>query len=144
MKIAISSDHAAIGLRQRLASHLSEAGHEVEDLGPADGERVDYPDNARTACEKLSAGEVDRVVLVCGSGIGMAMSANKVKGCRAVVLHNQWEAELTRLHNNANVACFGGRAIGEELAIACLDVFMKTEFEGGRHEGRVAKIDALD
>ncbi len=144
MKIVISSDHAAVALRTKLAALMTELGHDVTDLGPADGDRVDYPDNAKVACERVATGDADRVVLVCGSGIGMAMSANKVKDCRAAVLHNQWEAEMTRRHNNANVACFGARAIGEDLALACLEVFLKTDFEGGRHEGRIAKMDALD
>ncbi|MCF6228654.1 MAG: RpiB/LacA/LacB family sugar-phosphate isomerase, partial [Planctomycetes bacterium] len=90
MKIVISSDHAAVALRLKLANQMTELGHEVTDLGPAEGERVDYPDYAKVACEKVAAGEAERVVLVCGSGIGMAMSANKVKDCRAAVLHNQW------------------------------------------------------
>ncbi|MDC1142611.1 ribose 5-phosphate isomerase B [Planctomycetota bacterium] len=144
MKINIASDHAAIPLRIRLAGHMTELGHEVTDFGPPEGERVDYPDNAKAACQELSSGDVDRVVLVCGSGIGMAMSANKIKNCRAAVLHNQWEGEMTRRHNNANVACFGARAIGEELAIASLNAFLNAEFEGDRHAGRVAKMDALD
>lgn len=144
MKIVFSSDHAAVALRLKLAELTTKLGHDVTDFGPAEGERVDYPDNAKLACEKVATGEAELVVLVCGSGIGMAMSANKVKDCRAAVLHNQWEAEMTRRHNNANVACFGARAIGEDLALACLEVFLATDFEGGRHEGRVAKMDALD
>lgn len=141
MKVAIASDHAGFELKQHLTKQISELGHEPVDLGPESNDRVDYPDFAAKVAAMVQSGEVDRGVLVCGSGIGMAMSANRWKGCRAAVLGDVWAAEMTRRHNNANVACFGQRAVGVGVAEKCLEVFLGTEFEGGRHEGRVSKID---
>lgn len=144
MKIAIAGDHAALELRQLVAKVLKDLGHEVQDLGPFNADSVDYPDFAKSACERVSRGEAERAVLVCGSGIGMAIAANKVKGCRAAVLHNEFEAEMTRRHNNANVACFGARQHGPAIVERCLKLFLETPFEGGRHAARVDKINALD
>ena len=144
MKIAIAADHAGYELKHKRAAYLREAGHHVDDQGPCSDERVDYPDFAERACRRLVDKSVHRVVLVCGSGIGMAMSANKVSGCRAVVAHNSWEAEMSRRHNNANVICFGSRSMGIDVVKHSLDVFLATEFDGGRHTGRVAKISRLD
>ena len=144
MKLVTAADHAAIGMKDELVLYLKSLGHQVEDIGPFTKDRVDYPDFAMRACRLLVQGECDRVVLVCGSGIGMAMSANKVPGCRAVVIHNSWEAEMSRRHNNANVACFGARSMGIELVTSSVKVFLETEFEGGRHTGRVAKMSKLD
>ena len=141
MKIAIASDHAGIEVREGLLRFLKDAGHEVEDMGPFSTDRVDYPDYAVKACERVSGGVC--AVLICGTGIGMAMSANKIRGIRAAVLHNEFDAEMSRAHNNANVACFGARETGLEMMQRCLTRFLATEFEGGRHEGRVAKIDAI-
>jgi ribose 5-phosphate isomerase B len=144
MKIAIASDHAGFEMKHLLAAYLKESGHHVDDLGPFNPDRVDYPDFAKRACQRLVDRSVHRVVLVCGSGIGMAMSANKVPGCRAVVVHNGWEAEMSRRHNNANVACFGSRSMGIDVVKNSLDVFLSSEFDGGRHTGRVAKMSKLD
>jgi ribose 5-phosphate isomerase B len=144
MIIAIGSDHAGFKLKQAVAEHLRKGGHEVKDLGPADEQRADYPDFAERVARSVAQGGAERGVLCCGSGIGMAITANKVAGARAVVLHHSWEAEFSRRHNNANVACFGGRSMGEEVVFTSLDVFLKTEFEGGRHADRVAKINKLD
>ena len=144
MKLVIAADHAAVEMKDELVKFLKELGHHVDDLGPFSKDRVDYPDFAARACERIAQDECDRVVLVCGSGIGMAMSANKVPGCRAVVIHNSWEAEMSRRHNNANVACFGARSMGIEVVTSSLKVFLETEFEGGRHTGRVAKMSKLD
>ena len=144
MKIAIGSDHAGFAFKQELAAYLKEKGHEVEDVGPADDSRVDYPDFADKVATLVVKGLSHRGVLVCGSGIGMAISANKVAGCRAITVHNSWEAEFSRRHNNANVACFGSRSMGAEVVKGALDVFLATEFDGGRHADRVAKISKLD
>ncbi|MBZ0135887.1 MAG: ribose 5-phosphate isomerase B [Planctomycetes bacterium] len=144
MKIAIGSDHAGYSMKLELVAHLKSQGHQVDDVGPYDDQRVDYPDFARKVGENVVKGLAQRGVLVCGSGIGMAMAANKVPGCRAITIHNCWEAEFSRRHNNANVACFGGRSMGPEVVKGALDVFLATEFEGGRHADRVAKISRLD
>lgn len=144
MNISIASDHAGFAMKQSLAHWLAEQGHQVVDCGPADDKRVDYPDFAVKACELLRDGRAERVVLVCGSGIGMAMSANRVAGCRAAVLHSEWEGEMSRRHNDANVACFGARSMGPDLVQSCLKTFLATAFDGGRHAERVAKINGLD
>lgn len=144
MKIAIASDHAGYAMKTELAALLKEKGHQVDDLGPHDDQRVDYPDFAKKVAENVVKGLSRKGVLVCGSGIGMAMSANKVPGCRAITIHNSWEAEFCRRHNNANVACFGGRSMGIEVVKGSLEIFLKTGFDGGRHADRVAKISKLD
>lgn len=144
MNIVIASDHAGFAFKESLRHWLKEKGHVVEDAGPYSDQRVDYPDFAAQACERLVKGLAHRVVLVCGSGIGMAMSANKVPGCRAAVIHNEWEAEMSRRHNDANVACFGARSMGPDVVQASLLRFLATEFEGGRHADRVGKMNHLD
>ena len=143
MKIAIASDHAGFVLKQALAKHLSSMGHEVQDLGPASADRVDYPDFAQKVGQMLQSKEVERGVLVCGSGIGMSMAANRMQGVRAVLAINTTQARLARAHNNANVVCVGERLTGEVLAQDIVQAFLEADFEGGRHEGRVAKIEAL-
>jgi len=144
MKLVIAADHAAVDMKEEIASYLRELGHHVEDLGPFNKDRVDYPDFAARACARLAEDECDRVVLVCGSGIGMAMSANKIPGCRAAVIHGPWEGEMCRRHNNANVACFGARSMGIDVVKAGLKAFLESPFDGGRHTGRVAKMSRLD
>lgn len=144
MKIAIGSDHAGYAMKEELVEFLKKHGHQVDDVGPFDDQRVDYPDFAKRVADNVVKGLAQKGVLVCGSGIGMAMSANKVPGCRAITVHNSWEAEFCRRHNNANVACFGGRSMGIEVVKDSLEVFLKTEFDGGRHADRVAKIGKLD
>lgn len=144
MRIAIASDHAAVEMRQHLVKFLRDHGHEVEDCGPAQGESVDYPDFAAEVARRVANGQAGKGVLCCGSGIGMAMAANKVPGVRAAVIHSEWEAEMSRRHNDANVACFGQRQQTPWLAERFLKVFLATEFEGGRHQRRVEKICGLD
>ncbi|MCB9934895.1 MAG: ribose 5-phosphate isomerase B [Planctomycetes bacterium] len=144
MKIAVAADHAAVDMKDEVVRYLKELGHKVDDLGPFNKDRVDYPDYAARACDLLVKDEVDRVVLICGSGIGMAMSANKVPGCRAALVHDAWEAEMCRRHNNANVACFGARSQGIEIVTSSLKVFLESGFDGGRHAGRVAKMSKMD
>jgi ribose 5-phosphate isomerase B len=141
MKVVIASDHAGVAMKEAIILHLKESGTKVEDLGPVTEERVDYPDFAGKVAALVSSGEFTRGVLVCGSGVGMAIAANKYPGCRAVVIHHPWEAEMSRRHNNANIACFGQRSMGVAVVLSSLDVFMRTEFDGGHHEARVAKIE---
>lgn len=140
MKLPLGSDHAGLDLKNALRQALEAEGHEVIDLGTYGTESVDYPDFAQAVCAKLAAGEAERGVLVCGTGIGMAMAANRHAGIRAAVLHDSTEARLTRAHNDANIACFGARTTGPETALDALRTFLATPFEGGRHARRVAKI----
>lgn len=141
MKIAIGSDHAGYDLKLHLALVLRGGGHTVEDVGPTDAERVDYPDYAHWVAKMVADGSVDMGVLVCGSGIGMSITANRTPGVRAVNAVLEYQAEFARLHNNANVLCLGARVVGEGLAERLLERFISTTFEGGRHQTRVDKID---
>ena len=141
MRILIASDHAGFDLKELLASRAREDGHEVADLGPAGRDAVDYPDFAHRLARALLAGEGALGVLVCGTGIGMAMAANRHRGVRAALCHDAYTAEQARRHNNANVLCVGGRTTGPGVALQMLDIFLATPFEGGRHARRVEKID---
>jgi len=143
-RIALGSDHAGFALRHVLAARLLELGHEVTDLGCATAERCDYPDFGAAVGRAVAAGEVDLGVCVCGSGIGIAMAANKIPGVRAATVHDVTSARMTREHNDANVMCVGERFIGEQTALDALDAFLAASFEGGRHADRVAKINQLD
>jgi ribose 5-phosphate isomerase B len=138
--IAIGSDHAGLPLKSALKAALEAAGHAVLDFGTESPASVDYPDFAHAACAAVEDGRARFGILVCGSGIGMAITANRHAGIRAAVLHDTTEARLTRAHNDANVACFGARLTGEELALDALKTFLATEFEGGRHQRRLDKI----
>lgn len=144
MKIAIGCDHAAPELKNEIAEHIRERGIEVIDLGIQPGEKCDYPDKAAEVCRLVTAGECDMAVLVCGTGIGMSMSANKIKGIRAACCSDYFSAKFTRAHNDANVLCMGARVVGAGLAFELVDVFIDTPFEGGRHQRRVDKITALE
>lgn len=141
MKIALGSDHAGFNLKEKIKTHLLKQGHNVEDCGPFSGERSDYPDFAKQVARRISEGSTERGVLVCGSGIGMCVAANRFKGVRAAVLRDANDAELSRGHNNANVACLGARITADDEATKLVDIFLTTPFEGGRHEARVKKID---
>ena len=141
MKLAIASDHAGLPLKQAIKASLDAEGHAVQDLGTHTDESVDYPDFATKVADAVTAGQAPFGILVCGSGIGMAIAANRHPGIRAAVLHDSTEARLTRAHNNANIACFGARTIGIETAIDALRVFLATPYEGGRHDRRLAKLD---
>ena len=144
MKIAIASDHAGFEQKQILLKHLSDAGNNVTDLGPEDDTRVDYPDFAERVATGVSRGCVDRGILVCGTGIGMAICANKIQGVRAANVTNSDFAKLAREHNDANVLCLSGRFVDVDENIKCVETFLNTEFAGGRHEGRVNKMMALE
>lgn len=138
--IAIASDHGGFELKQLLIADLQARGIEVLDLGATGPESVDYPDFADALADAMRAGRADRGLLLCGSGIGISIAANRHPHVRAALVHDGLTARLARQHNDANVLVMGGRLIGPELAKDCLDIFLKTEFDGGRHARRVAKM----
>lgn len=141
MRIVLGSDHRGFAVKQRLAGTLSKLGHEVHDLGVATGDgAADYPDFAIPVAEAVSGGDADRGVLICGTGFGMCIAANKVKGIRAVSCRDPIEAEMSRRHNNANVLCMSADFLGQELIDRLVQVWLTTDFEGGRHQRRVDKI----
>ncbi|WP_171016853.1 ribose 5-phosphate isomerase B [Pseudalkalibacillus caeni] len=140
MKVAIGSDHAGVKIKDDIINVIKEMGHEVEDVGCDCDSSVDYPDYALPVAEKVSNGEADRGILICGTGIGMSITANKVKGVRCALVHDLFSAKVTRLHNDSNVLAMGERIIGPGLATEIARVWLETEFEGGRHERRVNKI----
>jgi len=142
MKISIGNDHAGTGLRHPLIEHLEAEGHTLIDHGTKDHESVDYPDFAQTVGHDVASGKADFGVLICSTGIGMSISANKVKGIRAALVYNEDAAEFSRKHNNANVICMGKKYQDGDSACKLVDIFLKTSFEGGRHERRVEKIEA--
>ena len=144
MRIAIGSDHAGFELKETLKAWLVEMGHDVVDVGTHSEERCDYPHFGAAVGHAVADGEVERGVTVCGSGQGIAMAANKVPGVRAGVIRDVEDAEMTRRHNDANVASFGGRVTDRTHAIEALAVFLSTDFEGGRHAARVEQLGALD
>lgn len=141
MKIAIGCDHAGPALKAEILAHLDERGIEYKDFGVQEGEKVDYPDKAREVCSAITGGECDLGILICGTGIGMSISANKVRGIRAACCSDHFSAKYTRAHNDANVLCIGARVVGAGLAVELVDVFLETGFEGGRHKRRVDKIE---
>jgi len=144
MRIAIGSDHAGFQLKQTLGQWLRDNGYEVTDLGTHSEDRVDYPRFGALVGQAVARGDADRGVAVCGSGQGICMAANKVPGVRGGVIRDDADAELTRRHNDANVACFGERFTEPQAAIAALQVFLTTPFDGGRHEARVEQLARLD
>lgn len=139
MKIAIGSDHAGFPLKEAIKPLLSD--HEIVDLGCHSLERVDYPVVATELARRVASHEFDRGILVCGSGIGVSMAANRIPGARAALVSETVSARLSREHNDANVLCMGARLIGEEMAAAILHTFLETPFAGGRHETRIAMLD---
>lgn len=138
--IALGADHAGVALKDSLRAALEAAGHTVLDFGTHGAGSVDYPDFAHQVADAVAQGRATYGVLVCGTGIGMSIAANRHPGIRAVVVHDTTEARLTRAHNNANIACFGARTMGPEVVLDSLSAFLGTNYEGGRHERRVAKI----
>jgi ribose 5-phosphate isomerase B len=140
--IAIGSDHAGYVLKSAVADWLKEAGHEVLDLGTNGSESVDYPDFGRAVGEAVASGKAEKGIVVCGSGIGISIAANRVKGARAALCMNGLMARLSRQHNDANILALGERLIGVETARDCLNEFLNTPFEGGRHQRRVDKLSA--
>ncbi|AXX86589.1 ribose 5-phosphate isomerase B [Malaciobacter marinus] len=143
MKYFIAADHAGIDIKKYVKELFESKGHEVEDLGPYSKDRVDYPDFAVKVCEKVLANKNSFGILICGSGIGMSMSANKFDGIRAALCHNEYSAKMAREHNDANIMCLGERVSGYGMIEAIIDSWLASSFEGGRHEQRVEKINAL-
>ncbi len=139
--VFLGSDHAGLELKTVVVAHLAAAGHTVVDLGPSEAKSVDYPDFAKAVCAKVLETPGSCGILICGTGIGMSMAANRIPGIRAALCVNEYLARMTRLHNDANVLCLGERVIGQGLAASIVDAFMDTAFEGGRHQRRVDLIE---
>jgi len=141
--IAIGCDHAGVELKKAVIEALSEKGFELMDMG-TDGEPCDYPDMAEKVCREITEGRCEKGILICGTGIGMSMAANKIKGIRAALCSDSFSTKFTRLHNDANVMCMGARTLGPGLACELAEIFLTTGFEGGRHQRRVDLITALE
>jgi ribose 5-phosphate isomerase B len=144
MKIAIGSDHRGFEAKRRVLAFLKQFGHEVIDVGAPGPESVDYPDFAFQVANRVSTGEVERGILICGTSIGMCIAANKVKGVRAAPCHDSITAEMSRRHNDANVLCLSADLLGEELIDRMVRIWLATDFEGGRHARRVEKITKIE
>lgn len=142
--IAIGSDHAGFPLKEAIRVHLEERGIAYQDVGAYSLESVDYPVHAQKACQLVLDGVCDSVILCCGTGIGISMAANKMKGIRAACCSDYFSAKYTRLHNDANALCLGSRVVGPGLAIELVDVFLDTAFEGGRHQRRVDQLSSIE
>lgn len=142
--IAIGCDHGGLTLKEEIMKHLTETKVEFKDFGTYTSDSCDYPDIAEKVCAAINSGECEKGILICGTGIGISMAANKIHGIRAALCHDYFSAKYTRLHNDSNVIAFGGRVIGPGLACELVDVFLNTEFEGGRHAVRVNKMMALE
>ncbi len=142
--IAIGSDHGGYELKEHLKKHLDEKNIQYKDFGCYDESSVDYPDIAQAVCNAIKENECENGILVCGTGIGISIAANKIDGIRAAHCHDVYSAEMTKRHNNANVICMGGRVIGRELAFKIVDAWLDAEFEGGRHQTRIDKIHNLE
>lgn len=140
MKVAIASDHGGVNIREEIKSLMDEMNIQYEDFGCECGTSVDYPDYALPVAEKVANGEFDKGILICGTGIGMSIAANKVKGIRCALVHDLFSAKATRQHNDSNVLAMGERVIGPGLAREIAAVWLSEEYEGGRHENRVGKI----
>ncbi|MBI3411127.1 MAG: ribose 5-phosphate isomerase B [Planctomycetes bacterium] len=144
MKIAIGSDHRGFDAKRRLVAILQQLGHQVDDVGAPGPESVDYPDYAYQVATRVSRGEVERGILICGTSIGMCIAANKVKGVRAAPCHDSITAEMSRRHNDANVLCLSADLLGEGLIDRMVRIWLETDFEGGRHARRVEKITKIE
>lgn len=142
--IALGSDHAGFPLKEEIKAHLDNLGVKYVDVGCYTPERFDYAISAQKACDKVVAGECELAILCCGTGVGISMAANKVKGIRACCCSDCFSAKFTRLHNDANVLCMGARVVGAGLALEMVDLFLNTEYEGGRHQARVDQIMAIE
>jgi len=144
MRIAVGSDHRGIDIRQKLVELLGRLGQEVIDVGSNSDQSVDYPDIAEAVARRVGKGEVDRGILICGTGLGMCIVANKIPGVRAAPCHDDLTAELSRRHNDLNVLCLSGDLLGEKLVDRMVEIWLNTEFEGGRHARRIQKIAQLE
>ncbi|EAD1455027.1 ribose 5-phosphate isomerase B [Listeria monocytogenes] len=144
MKIAIGNDHVGIELKPVIVAYLQDLGHEVDDFGAFSNERTDYPEYGKKVAESVAAGKSDLGILICGSGVGISIAANKVNGIRAVVCSEPYSAKLSREHNNTNILAFGSRVVGAELAKMIVRNWLDAEFEGGRHAKRVEMIARIE
>lgn len=142
MKIAIGNDHAATDYKNEIVKFLEKEGHEVINLGTDSHESVDYPVFAKKVCNVVVEKEADFGILLCGTGIGVSIAANKVEGIRAALLYNEYSARLTKQHNNANVIAFGARVMGIDLILSCIKAYMESEYEGGRHQIRIDMLES--
>lgn len=144
MKIVIGSDHRGFESKQLIKAIVTQLGHECIDVGTSGSNPVDYPDTAYAACKAIASGQADRAILACGTGIGMSIAANKIKGIRAALCHDELSARISRDHNDANVLCVSGDLVGEVLLRKMVEVWLSSEFSGGRHQRRVNKIKAIE
>jgi ribose 5-phosphate isomerase B len=143
-RIALGADHAGWELKDKIKAHLAQQGYDVDDKGTHSNDSVDYPDFAKAVGEEVAHKQADLAVLVCGSGIGMAIAANKVPGVRAANITSEYEAQMSREHNDANVLALGARILDEQKALTIVDKFLHTQFAGGRHQRRVDKISDIE
>ena len=144
MKIAVASDHRGVRVKDQIVAQLRALGHETDDYGPSDAESVDYPDFANAVATAVSSGALDRGILICGTGMGMCIAANKIAGIRAVTCNDDFTAEMSRRHNDANVMCLSADLLGDRLLTRIVETWLDTDFEGGRHARRVDKIRAIE
>lgn len=144
MKLVIGCDHGGFELKEAVRAHLEEKGYEYEDFGAYSTDSVDYAPIAAKAAHAVADGAADRGILICSTGLGICMAANKVKGIRAATCTNQFCAEMTRRHNNANILCMGGKIVDTATALEMVDIFLSTEFEGGRHQRRIDQIAQIE
>jgi ribose 5-phosphate isomerase B len=141
--IAIGCDHAGFCLKESLVEDLKACGYDVQDYGAFSTDSVDYPDIARAVAEAIASGQFGNGILICGTGIGMSIAANKIKGIRAAACSEPYSARMAKLHNDANIICMGSRVVGQGLALEIAEAFLDTQFEGGRHKRRVDKINEM-
>ena len=144
MKIGIGNDHSALEMKKEIIAFLEEKGHQVDDYGTASEESCDYPIYGEIVARAVASGEVEQGILICGTGLGISLAANKVKGIRAAVCSEPFTAKMARAHNNCNILAFGARVVGAELAKMIVDTWLDTEFEGGRHQRRVDLIMEIE
>jgi ribose 5-phosphate isomerase B len=144
MKIAVASDHRGFDAKEQVKAQVAQMGHECLDFGTGSNNPVDYPDLAYVAAQAVSGRQVDRAILICGTGIGMCIAANKIKGVRAALCYDELNAQISRQHNDANVLCVSGDLIGEVMLRKIVEIWLTTDFTGGRHQRRVAKIAAIE
>ncbi len=144
MKIAIGNDHTAVEMKNHIKKYLEDKGYELVNLGTDSKERCDYPVFGKKVADAVASGECERGILICGTGIGISLAANKVRGIRAAVCSEPYSARLTRMHNNANIIAFGARVVGEATAEMIVDEFLNAEYEGGRHQKRIDMISAIE
>ena len=144
MKLVLASDHGGYDLKEEIKKHLEGKGYEIEDIGTYNKDSVDYPKYGRAAAEMVAAGKADKGILCCGTGIGISLAANKVKGIRCAVVSDTFSAKMSRAHNDANMLSLGGRVVGAGLALEIVDIWLATEFEGGRHARRLALITEIE